>query len=133
MTANVDPIFLLVPKRVAVTIAAADTTVKKAAFTAGAEGGAVVTLQATSFDASDAIVVLSVNNGTSSFQIGEITVPAGSGTNGTLPPVNLLDPELLFVLDEDDSYIMQATDVFEVAAKVTVGGDVDITGIAGNY
>ena len=133
MAANVDPIFLLTPQTVGVKITAADTTTKKTAFTASTNGGAVITLTACSFDASPRIVVLSYNDGTTSFQIGEISVPAGSGTDGTNPPVNLLDPLIIKSLDSDGSFVLKSLSKIEVSAKTTVTGNIDIVGIAGDY
>ena len=130
--ANVDPIFLGTPKTVGVNILAADTTTPKTAYLADAtEGGAVVTLSACSFDAADMIVVLSYNDGSSTYQLGEVTVVAGAGTDGATAPVNLLTG--IPTLDADGSLILSAGGSLEVAAKVTVTGDIDITGIAGDY
>jgi len=133
MVQNVDPIFLEDPKTIGVKITAADTTTKLTAFTAGVEGGAVITLSAVSFDAADVIVVLHYNDGTTSFQMAEITVPAGAGTDGTTPPVDLFNKGIILALDADQSFILKALSLLQVAAKVTVGGDVHIVGIAGDY
>jgi len=79
------------------------------------------------------IVVLHYNDGSTSFQMAEITVPAGAGTDGTTPPVNLFNKGIVLALDADQSFVLKSLALLQVAAKVTVGGDVHIVGIAGDF
>jgi len=132
--ANVDPIFLGTTQNVGETITAADTTTKKTVVTAGTDGGAVVSLSAVNFDAANPVVILlSVNDGAASTQLGAVTVAAAAGTDGVTAAVNLLDTALIPSLQADGSFILEANHSFEVAALATVSGNVDIAGIAGNY
>jgi hypothetical protein len=133
MTANTNPIFIEVPKAIGVKIAAADTTTKKDAYVAGLDGGAVFTLQACSFDTVDRVFVLSYFDGTNTYQVGEVSVPAFSGTNGVLQPKRVLDVSLLPVLDGDSALILSANSKLQINAKVAVTGDVHFTGSAGDY
>jgi hypothetical protein len=133
MTQNVDPIFALVPKTVASQITASDTTSNIVVYTAGANGGAVVSLAACSFDASDMVLVVSVNTGSVVRVLGSVTIPALSGTDGTVGAFNVFTKANIPALQSDGSLILEAGDTLEVAALVTVTGNVDITGIAGDY
>lgn len=132
---NKDPIFLVDTKNPLVEIDNSDGTTVQQIFTAGADGGAITELAATSTDTAAVIVVIGINNGTTSFTIGEVSVPAGSGTDGTTAAKNLLDTTALQILDADGSLILEGTFILEVNAKsaVTATKTVDIAGVAGNY
>jgi len=134
-TASKDAIFLNSTKNPLERITDADTTVVQQIFTAGADGGAVTELTATSTDTVARIIVIGINNGTSSFIIGEVTVPAGAGTDGSTAPKTLLDPVVLPIIDADNSLVLQKTFILEVNAKVTLtaGKVIDIAGVAGDY
>lgn len=132
---NKEPIFLVTTANPVVVINVAASTTVQQIFTAGADGGAITELSATNADAVNARVIrISINNGTTSFLIGEISVPANSGTDGgTTPALNLLNSTLLPILDADGSLILQGTFILEVNAKVAVTADVNIVGVGGNY
>ena len=133
MAQNVDPIFTLAPKNVVSLITAADTTSPIVSYTAGTEGGAVISLGACSFDASDMVLVVSINNGSTTRVLGSVTIPAGSGTDGLVEPVNVFTKENIPALQSDNSFILEAGFILEISALVTVTGNVDVTGIAGDY
>jgi len=135
MVASVDPIFLKNTNNPLVAIVNADGVSVKQIFTAGADGGAVTELSAVSDDTSAVIITIGINDGVTSFPIGEVSVPAGSGTDGTTPAKNLLDATALPILDTDGSLILQAAHVLEVNAKVAVTATktVNVSGVGGNY
>ena len=134
MAQNVNPVFTRVPKNIVALITAADTTSSITAFTADAtEGGAVITLGACSFDSANMTLVVSINDGVTSRVIGSVLVPANSGTDGLVPGTNIFTKENIPSLQDDGSYILEAGHTLEVNALVTVTGNVDVTGIAGNY
>jgi hypothetical protein len=75
-----------------VSIANADGTSFKSLMAAGSSGSRLDTLSVTNSDASNAYVVqLSVQVSAVDYVIGEVTVPAGSGTNGSAKAVNILN------------------------------------------
>jgi len=133
--ANTDPIFLKDVKTPNVQLTNASGTAVQQIFTASADGGAITELTATSTDQVARIITLGVNNGTASRVIGEVSVPAGSGTNGTLPAINLLDATAIPILDADLSLLLEGTFVLEVNAKVAVTAArvIDIVGVGGNF
>lgn len=135
MVANVDPIFLKTTKNPLKSIVNADGTAIQQIFTAGADGGAITQLTATSDDTSTVIVVIGINDGTSSFTIGEVSVPAGAGTDGATKAVNLLESTRVPLVDADGSIIMQANYILEVNAKTTVTATktLTISGVGGDY
>lgn len=134
-TTNKLPIFLVDTDNPAVTISISSGTVSQQIFTAGTDGGAITDLAATNTDSSNAVIIqISINNGTTSFLIGEITVPANAGTDGgTTSAHNLLDPDLIPIIDADGSLILQSAYILEVNAKSAVSSNINIVGVGGNY
>ena len=135
MVANVDPIFLQVTKNPLKSIVNAEGTTVQQIFTAGADGGAITQLTATSDDTSAVTVVLGINNGLASFVIGEVVVAAGAGTNGSTKAVDLLQAERIPLVDADGSIVMQANYILEVSAKstVTAAKTLTVSGVGGDY
>lgn len=133
MAQNVDPIFTLTPKSIASVITAADTTTAIPVYSAGADGGAVVSVGVCSFDASEMNIVLTVDTGSSTRVLGTVNVPALSGTDGATAPVNVLTKANIPACQSDNTLILQAGHVLQVEALATVGGNIDVTGIAGDY
>ena len=136
MATNKLPIFLNTVTTNNVSILPADTTVDQDLVTAGADGASVTNLTATTTDTSAVIVVIKVNDGTTDLIIGEVTVPIGSGTNGTAPTKNLLDAIAMpGVLQEDGSLLLGATAILSVAAKstITTAKTLDISAVGGSY
>ena len=120
MAANQFPIFQKNPSSGCQTIAAADTTTQKTLITAGAEGALVNNISVTSDDTSAIIVVLTLNDGSTDCQIGEVTIPIGAGTDGSTPAVNLLDGAALPFLQPDGSLPLGANAVLKANAKATL-------------
>lgn len=135
MVANVDPIFLKDTKNPLVKIVNADGTTPKQIITFGPDGGAITQLSATSTDTVSVTLVLGINDGVTSFVIGEVIVAAGSGTNGTTSAVDLLQATKIPLVDSDGSIVLQGNYIFEVNAKaaVTAAKTVTVSGVAGNY
>lgn len=97
-----------------------DTTTKKILVTAGTDGTLIDNISATSDDTVDIIAVLTLNDATTDFQIGEVTIPAGSGTDGTLPSVNLLDSTKLPFLQARGGLPLETLWTLKINAKVTM-------------
>ena len=136
MATNKEPIFLNVPSTVNQSIANSDTTTAKVMATAGADGGAVMTMSATTTDTSDVIAVLNINDGSVTIVVGEVTVPAGAGTDGSTPAKNLLDTLAMPGLFQNDgSLILGPAAILSVGAKATVTSakTLDISAQGGSY
>ena len=114
----------------------ADGTAEKDAFThAGANGSRCDGWSATSDDTSAVILKISINDGTTSYQVGEVTVPAGAGTNGTEKAKKVLNLTDLPWLDQSGSIFMPPGWKITVAAKVavTAGKTVSLVSLGGGY
>jgi hypothetical protein len=120
MAANQFPIFQKNPSSPCQTIAAADTTTQKTLVTAGLEGALVDNISVTSDDTAAAIVVVTINDGSTDCQIGEVTIPIGAGTDGSTPAVNLLDSASLPFLQKNGGLPLGASAVLKANAKVTL-------------
>lgn len=131
MASNKSAIFVKNPKTPVVQILPADTTTAKTIVTAGAEGSLIDSISVTSTDTSAVIIVISI--GTT--PIGEIIIPAGSGTDGTSASVNLLQLTQLPFLQSNGSLPLGALGTLSVAAKVTITAatQVDIVAYYGDY
>ena len=136
MTTNKDPIFLNSVVTSNNSIANGDGTALQEVLTAGADGGAVTRMSATTTDTSAVIAVLTLNDGTTAIVIGEVSVPAGAGTDGSTPAVNLLSSVAMpGLLQADGSLPMGSAAVLSVSAKVavTAAKTLDVTALGGQY
>ena len=136
MATNKKPIFLnsVISKNVEIDNAAG--TASSAVFTAGADGGVAVNLTATSTDTSAVICVLTINDGSQTNIIGEVSIPAGAGTDGTTAAVNILDDTAMpGRFQNDGSLIVGANAVLLVAAKsaVTATKTLNVSMSGGSY
>lgn len=106
------------------TITNADTTTKVTIYTAGADDAVVKSVHCTSTDTSAANVQIWLNDGTNDRLLGTINVPAGSGNNGTLASVDLLDGDMIPGLSYDQNgkriLPMKGGTTLKVAVLVTV-------------
>ena len=129
------PIFQAAPKTDHVIVADTDTTLNKALVTAGANGALVDSVAVTSTDTSVAIVDVYVKEGATSYQIGQISVQAGAGTNGVTLSQNLLDVVALPFLQTEGGLVLGAGAILEVAANATLtaGKKIEFTAFGGDY
>lgn len=134
MATNKDPIFLGSISSKNVTIVPGDGTGSKSVFAAGADGGAVVKLSAT-LTTTAVVVILTLNDGTTSLVIGEVTVAANAGTDGSTAAQNLLDTLAMpGVLQADGSLVLGPNGSLSVAAKVALGaGVLNVMAQGGSY
>ena len=136
MATNKEPIFLNTAITKNVEIDSAASTATFAVFTAGSDGGIVTNLSATTTDTSAVICVLTMNDGAQTNVIGEVSVAAGSGTDGSSPTVNILDVNALKgLLQADGSLIVGANAVLSVNAKsaVTAAKTLNVSMSGGSY
>lgn len=135
MPANTSPIFPLVVQTSAATIVNADGTAEKALVTAGANGTRIDAVSITSTDSAAVTLAVRVNDGTTSYAVGEIAVPAGSGTNGSAPAIQGLSAGSLPWLDASGSLFLKAGWSLRVAAKAAITSTKTVTLVAfsGDY
>lgn len=135
MATNKEPIF---PNSVAltgITFLPADTTVAKVFVLAPADGQNIASIGVTSTDTSAVILVLTLNDGSSDFIIGEVTIPIGAGTDGSTPAVNLLSSGDMPFFQADGSMVLEGTWSLKINAKttITVAKQIDLVAFGGNY
>lgn len=134
MAANKLPIFQTNPTPSGVSLVNGDGTAAKDLYTGGLEGSLVDNISVTSSDTGAVILVLTYNDGTSDFQLGELSIPAGSGTDGVTASVNLLDSTAMPFLQAGGGLPIATLSKITVAAKVAVStGAVDIVAFGGDY
>jgi len=135
MATNTNPIFLRTIVSPAIQIIDADASAQKTVFSAGVDGGAITNLTATSSDSVDVIIIVSLNDSVQTNIIGEVNVPAGSGTDGTLPAINLLDSTKITLLQNDGSVLLGSGAALEVNAKTTVTAatTIFVTALGGSF
>lgn len=136
MATNRNPIFLNSVASNNADIVNADGTTQENIFTAGADGGAITNMVATTDDTSEVTVVIKSNDGTTTTILGEVKVPAGSGTNGAAPSVNLLDSvKMPGLFQADGSLAVGANASITVGAKsaVTAAKTLYISSVGGQY
>ena len=136
MATNKEPIFLNAPLHGFAVIDNAQGTTAEDLFTVGADGGAITNIVATSTDSSAVTIVLSISVGTNTNVIGEVTIPAGSGTNGTANPVNVLTNVGLTGINQNDGSMVLGDGgrlVVNAKAAVTAATQINITATGANY
>lgn len=131
------PVFVATPRTPAASIVNADGTSFKTVFTAGTLGSRIDTLIATNTDTVNAsIIQLALQKSGVDYVIGEISVPIGSGTNGSAKSVALLNttdiPGLAYT--ENGSIFIESGVSLRARVKSSVSGSnaVQIVGVAGD-
>ena len=126
-------------KTATVEIANSDGTGWKALFAAGSSGSRIESVSVTNTDPANAYIVqLAVQSGGVDYVIGEVTVPAGAGTDGSTKAVNLLNQTDLPWLRDDGvrPYLyLGSGDTLRVRVKTTVtsGNQVQFFAQAGDF
>lgn len=136
MAAN--PSFVSTPQNPAAQFQNADGTTFKTLFTAGSSGGRVDSLIATNTDTANAYVVqLALQKSGVDYVLGEVSVPLGSGTNGSAKSVAVMNstdvPGLAYT--EAGALFLASGVALRARVKTAVAGSntVQIIGIAGDY
>jgi len=129
------PIYPDTIKNAALDVENGDGTTSQDLLTAGADGARVNYISVISDDTADVVLELYYNDLTTDSLIGAVTIPAGSGTDGVLPPVSLLNATALPFLGEDLAYYLEGADKLKIAAKVAVTAAKKVTLVAsyGDY
>lgn len=132
------PQFVATLKTPSVVFVNADATAFKPVIVAGASGTRIDTLFASASDGVNANVVqLSIQVAGVDHVIGEVALPAGSGTNGVAKSVGLLNPTAIPGLanTEGGALFLASGAVLRARVKTAVAGanSVHISGVAGDY
>jgi hypothetical protein len=135
MAANTTPIFPLTIQNSAVAVLPADTTTEKTLVTAGSFGTRIDAISVTSTDTAAQTFKVLLNDGATSYQVGEVVVPATSGTDGITLAVKALNTPFLPWLDSSGSLFLKNGWKLNVACKATVTTAKQITWVAfaGDY
>lgn len=120
MPANNAPIFPNVIQNQAVSFVNADGTAEKTLVTGGTNGTRIDAISVTSDDTSNRDFRLSINNGATSYIVGEITVPLGAGTDGATKAKKVLNSADLPWLDASGALFIKAGWKLNINAKVAV-------------
>lgn len=136
MSQNVQPVYVRIPNAEGVKFENADGTNYKVLKTGAANGSLATSISATTNEATAVAINLRLTSGSNTVNLGDVNIPANSGTDGgTTPPVNLLNKTLLPYLQSDGSLILGENDVLEAGMKVAVTGSnfVDLGIFTGDY
>jgi len=135
MASNKLPIFQVNPSPAGISFANADGTTVKTIYTAGVEGALIDNIAVVSDDTSAVILVLTYNDGTTDFPIGEVSIPVGSGTDGSSPAVNLLSATAMPFLQAGGGLPLGNAHSLKINAKsaVTAAKTVTLVAFGGNY
>ena len=142
MAASKNAIFGEHPVNNALIFTQADGTNPKILITSASDATLWLSGNAKSTDITDRIAVLTLTNDINTAEIGEINIPALSGVGGisTLATVNLMDPDILKgVFQNDGSYPLQTdpTNPYRVEmhmkVPVTAALQIDVTIVGGDY
>jgi len=132
------PQFVATGKTPVASVANADGTAFKPLYTAGASGGRIDSVFVTNSDnANPYTVQLAIQKSGVNYELGEVLIPAGSGTNGSAKSVAALNPTDIPGLSytEGGALMMEAGAILVVRSKTAVSGanKLNFCGVAGDY
>jgi hypothetical protein len=120
MVANTSPIFGLTPNLAEATFVNADGTTPKDICVAGANGTKVTRIAVHSDDTAASNLKLLIYDGATAFPVGVVRVAIGSGSDGAIPAVNLLNATMLPWLDADGELFLPSGYKLQVGPLVAV-------------
>ena len=130
MPANTSPIFELTPVNKGAQFTSTDTTTKKTLLTAGTNGTRIDAILVSTNDTSAVNLAFYINDGSTDFYIGNLTVPLGSGytTVARVDGIGTIGAPSVGALIMPSGYLLKANCVATMTTtKVTdvmiVGGD----------
>jgi len=131
MAANTSPIFILTPFDLANNVGVienADGTTPVDVVTGGTDGSLVQDLTAVSTDTDPAALILWINDGTTSYQLGRVAIPASAG-NSANPAVSLLNTSDIPALAKraDGAILLAAGEKLQVSAEAAITAATQIT------
>jgi hypothetical protein len=118
------PAFVASPKNPAVAFANADATAFKTLMTAGTSGSRLDSLIASSTDTVSNVMQLAVTKSAVDYVIGEVTIPANAGTNGTVKSVAVINPTDIpgLTYTEGGALYLESGVVLKARMKTAVAG-----------
>jgi len=134
--ANTLPIFQSSPRTVCSILDDSDGTSLVPIFAADATNGSLIdNISVTSTDTANVILTLTVNDGTTACNIGEMTVPAGAGTDGETLAFNLLNGLNQPFLQSGGGLPLGASATLSVNAQagMTAATQLDVVCYGGDY
>lgn len=125
------PAFVATPNTGLVQIVPADASAQKTLFTAGASGAKVTSVSVVSDDTAARVLQLSVLRGGTNYPIATVNVPIGSGSDGTIVSIDMLNTTIspwLPIDNDGEAYlILKSGDVLQVKSLTTVTAAKTIT------
>lgn len=133
-----NPSFIATVKTPVLSIVNGDGTAFKTLYTAGVNGGRVDAVAAINTDAGSAYALqLAIQVSGVDYEIGEVAVQAGAGTNGAQKSASLLNStDLPFLaVTESGALFLAAGASLRVRSKTAVSGSnaLRFAGVAGDY
>lgn len=133
-----NPLFVGTIKTPVAQIQNSDGTNAVTFFTAGVSGSKLEAIAATSTDTSAVVVQAIITVSSVDYVVGEINIPAGSGTNGTSEAVDVLNVTDLPWLTGDgvNQCLLLASGVplkFKAKTTVTAGKIIQLFGQGGDF
>lgn len=117
-----NPAFVSTIRTPAANIAAGDGTGFKTLMVAGASGSRVEAVLVTNSDPANAYMLqVAIKVGVTDYPIGEVSAPAGAGTNGSTAGVNLLGGFPALSTNSGELYLAAGAEL-RVRSKTTVSG-----------
>lgn len=135
MAAN--PAFIASPRNPVAAFANADSTNFKTVMSAGVSGSRLDSLIASSTDTAANVLQLAVQKSSVDYIIGEVTIPANAGTNGSVKSVACLNstdiPGLAYA--ENGALFLESGAALRARVKTAVAGSfaVQLFGLGGDY
>lgn len=120
MPANTSPIFGLTANLAEVTFVNADSTTPKDLVSAGSNGSKITRIAAQSDDTAAVNMKLLIHDGSTGYWVGTVRIAIGSGSDGAIASVNLLNPAMLPWLDADGEFFIPSGYKVQVAPLVAV-------------
>jgi hypothetical protein len=115
-------------------------TTAQTLYTGGSSGSKITGIVLTSTDTAAQTVQVAIVYSSTTYILGTVVVPAGAGTNGSIPSVNAMAPAILPGLPIDYSakpyfLLKNASDAVSVAplATITSGKIISAIAIAGDF
>ena len=135
MAVSSTPVLPQTPNRGLVQIANGDGQNQKTIYTGGANGSKIVGLIAVSSDTSARDVQISITSGGTSYPVGTVSVPSGSGNSSAASSVNMFNTTAIpgIPIDSDGNpylFLASASDTLTASALSTVTSGKLITLVA---
>ncbi len=129
------PIYPDTIKNVGLLVENSDGTTAQDLVTAGVDGSRIDSISVTSDDTAAIDLIVNYNDGSTDHPIARVAVPVGAGTDGSTPPVSLLNADDMPFLGDDLSLYLEAAQKITISAQtaVTAAKKIVLVATYGNY